>query len=116
MSVHLYGIPNCSTVRAAREWLSAQGVDYQFHDFKKEGAALPKLQQWQEALGWETVLNRRGLTWRGLPAERRLRVVDAGAAALLMGAHVSLIKRPILEARGKVLAGFAEEDYRALLG
>ena len=77
----VYGIPNCDTVKKARAWLSTQGVDYQFHDFKKQGVPAERLPQWIAALGWEKLLNRQGTTWRKLDAAVQAGVQDAASAA-----------------------------------
>ena len=113
-AMELYGIPNCSTVRNARAWLADRGLAYRFVDFKKEGVDPAQLAKWQRALGWEVVLNRKGLTWRGLPEARRAAITDAKAAAALMAEFPSLIKRPVLVHGDRVHAGFSEEAYEAL--
>jgi arsenate reductase len=114
--MELYGISNCDTVRKARTWLTDHGLEYQFIDFKREGVDPERVAEWQQALGWETVLNRKKATWRGLPEERRTAVVNAASAARLMAEFPSLIKRPVLVAGKRTLAGFSEPAYRALLG
>ncbi len=115
MTIDLYGIPNCDTMRKARKWLSEAGIDYTFHDYKKEGADLSLLRKAADALGWEALLNRRGTTWRRLDAAER-EGVDEAKALRLMAANPSLIKRPLLVVDGKaVAAGFDAERYRALL-
>jgi Spx/MgsR family transcriptional regulator len=103
--IHIYGIANCDTVKKARTWLAARGVDYAFHDYKKEGADPAKLAAWSDAVGWETLLNRRGTTFRGL-SEADKADIDRAKALRLMGANPSLIKRPVVEHAGGVLAGF----------
>ena len=82
--VTLYGIPNCDTVKKARAWLTEHGVDYQFHDFKKQGVPPERLNAWLAAAGWETVLNRKGTTWRKLDAATQSTAVDAESAAKLL--------------------------------
>jgi Spx/MgsR family transcriptional regulator len=115
VSVAFYGIPNCDTVKKARAWLDARGVAYTFHDYKKEGAAPAKLRQWVAAKGWETVLNRRGTTFRKLdPAQTA--ELDAGKAVALMQAHPSAIKRPVLEHPEGLLVGFEATEWAAALG
>ena len=94
--VVLFGIPNCDTVKKARAWLAAQGVEYTFWDFKKHGVPEALLLQWVEALGWQTVLNTRGTTWRGLPDAAKACAVDAPSAIALMLTQSSLIKRPVV--------------------
>ena len=114
MSVTLYGIPNCDTVKKARDWLSARGIDYAFHDYKKAGADPAKLAQWAEAAGWEKVLNRAGTTFRKLPEADKLGL-DAAKAVALMAANPSCIKRPVLEHPGGVLVGFKPDEWAAAL-
>ena len=111
MSVTIYGIKNCDTMKKARAWLAEHGVDYAFHDYKTLGIDRPRLEKWAKALGWETLLNRSGLTFRNLP-EADQQGIDAGKAIALMLAHPSMIKRPVLElGGGRVLAGFRPETY-----
>ena len=115
MTIHFYGIPNCDSVRKARTWLDAKGVDYQFHDFKKEGADQDRVRSWVEAAGWETVLNRKGTTFRALePAQKEN--LDAEKAIRLMTAQPTTIKRPIVECEAGILVGFAAEEWEAKLG
>lgn len=105
-AVMLYGIPNCSTVKKARLWLDEQGVFVDFHDFKKQGAPLELLEKWLQHHNWETLLNRKGTTWRQLGQDAQAGVHDAASAAALMVAHPSLIKRPVIEwANGAVTIG-----------
>jgi len=109
--ITLHGIPNCDTVKRARAWLAEQGVDYEFHDFKKAGvpAALP---HWMAALGWERLLNRAGTTWRKLDEAQRAAVGDAASAGVLMQAQPSVIKRPVMQWRnGAVTVGFDAADW-----
>ena len=114
MTIHLYGIPNCDTVKKARRWLDAQGIGYTFHDYKKEGADPAKLAAWIEAEGVDTVLNRRGTTWRKLPdAEKE--GIDRDRAVALMAAQPSLVKRPVVEYEGGLLVGFSESAWEAAL-
>jgi Spx/MgsR family transcriptional regulator len=114
MSIDVYGIPNCDTVKKARAWLDAKGVEYTFHDYKKESADPARLRQWIAAKGWETVLNRRGTTFRQLAEADKARL-DADKAVALMQAHPSTIKRPVVEHPGGLLVGFnAAEWERAL--
>ena len=110
MSVTLYGIPNCDTVKKARGWLDAQGVAYTFHDYKKQGADSVKLEKWVEAAGWEKVLNRAGTTYRKLPDADKTDL-DAAKAVKVMEANPSCIKRPIVEHAGGLLAGFKEAEW-----
>ena len=105
MSLHFYGIPNCDTVQKARTWLEGRGLEYAFHDYKKEGADPAKLAAWSDAAGWETLLNRRGTTFRALPDADKADI-DRAKAIRLMQANPSLIKRPVVEHPGGVLVGF----------
>lgn len=95
--VHLYGIPNCDTVKKARAWLAERAVPCQFHDFKKEGVDSAALSAWCEALGWEKLLNRQGTTWRKLDAETQQATGDSASAQRLMREQPSLIKRPVVK-------------------
>ena len=114
MTIHIYGIPNCDTVKKARKWLEKNGVDYAFHDYKKEGASAAKLANWIDAKGVDTVLNRRGTTWRKLSDEDKADV-DAAKAVRLLEANPSMIKRPVVEYAGGLLVGFNEAEWEAAL-
>lgn len=108
----LYGIPNCNTVKKSRDWLAAHQIDVTFHDFKKQGVTVEIAQNWLNQCGWETLINRKGLTWRGLSDAEKAAVKDDDSALTLMLAKTSVIKRPILEQDGKVLfVGFDEAKY-----
>ena len=113
--IDVYGIPNCDTVKKARAWLDAQGIEYAFHDYKKEGADRAKLERWVAEKGWETVLNRRGTTFRQLPDADKADI-DAAKAVRLMQAHPSTIKRPVVEHPGGLLVGFDAAEWQAALG
>lgn len=110
MSVTLYGIPNCDTVKKARAWLEGKGIAYAFHDYKKDGAAAGKIAEWVEDAGWETVLNRRGTTFRKLPDADR-EGLDAKKAVIVMHANPSCIKRPVVEYPGGLLVGFNPAEW-----
>lgn len=114
MTLTMYAISNCDTVKKARTWLEANGVDYAFHDYKKAGIDRPRLEAWVKELGWETVLNRAGTTFRKLPEADRGNL-DARKAVDLMLAQPSMIKRPILDNGKARLAGFKPELYAAAL-
>lgn len=105
VTVHLYGIANCDTMKKARAWLDAAGLRYVFHDYKKEGVDPVRLAQWADDAGWEALLNTRGTTFRGLPESQRSNL-DRARALALMEAHPSLIKRPVGEHMGGILVGF----------
>lgn len=115
MSIDVYGIPNCDTIKKARKWLDAKGIAYGFHDYKKEGADQDKLARWVGEAGWETVLNRSGTTFRKLPEADR-EGLDTEKAVALMAAHPSCIKRPVVEHPGGLLVGFDEATWEAALG
>jgi arsenate reductase len=110
----LYGIPNCDTVRKARAWLAEQGIAVEFHDFKKAGVSAELIQTWLKDIPWDTLVNRKGTTWRGLPDQLKAAVVDAGSATALMLEHPSVIKRPVLRAGARTAVGFSEQQYREI--
>lgn len=112
MSLTLYGIPNCDTVKKARGWLDARGLGYTFHDFKKTGADPVKLGAWCQAAGWEKVLNRAGTTFKKLPDADREGLDEARAIAL-MAVNPSCIKRPVVEHPGGLLVGFKPDEWEA---
>jgi arsenate reductase (glutaredoxin) len=111
--IDIYGIPNCDTVKKARAWLEAAGIEYAFHDYKKEGADPAKLAAWVAAKGADVLLNRRGTTFRKLTDAERAQA-DADPVALMV-AQPSMIKRPVVEHAGGLLVGFAPEEWRAAL-
>ena len=113
--INLYGIKACDTMKKARVWLDEHGQTYHFHDYKVYGVERAKLSAWVTALGWEKVLNRAGTTFRKLPPAQQ-QDLDASKAIELMLAQPSMIKRPILEAKGKIKAGFKADEYQSLLG
>lgn len=115
MTLTLHGIRNCDTVRKARAWLDERGVAYRFHDYKTDGVDEDSLRRWIAALGWERLLNRQGTTFRRLAEADRAGLEVEGAIALML-AQPSIIRRPILEAGGTVLAGFEPDAYAAALG
>jgi Spx/MgsR family transcriptional regulator len=110
----LYGIPNCNTVKKARTWLDAKGVAYTFHDFRKDGVDEALLAQWLTQVPWEKLVNRSGLTWRGLPDTAKAAVTDNVSAIALMLEKPSVIKRPVLERDGTMIQlGFDEAAYES---
>lgn len=115
MKLEFYGIPNCDTVKKARKWLDGRGIDYAFHDYKKEGADPAKLKAWVAAKGVDVVLNRRGTTFRKLGDADRADI-DEAKAVRLMVEHPSTIKRPVVEHPGGLLVGFDEKEWHAALG
>lgn len=114
MSMTLYGIKNCDTMKKARTWLDAAKIAYVFHDYKTAGIDAKSVTAWCDALGWETVLNRAGTTFRKLPDADKVNI-DKKKAIALMVAQPSMIKRPILDHGGKFIAGFKPEIYKAAL-
>ena len=112
----VYGIPNCNTVKKARTWLTDNGIDYEFHDFKKQGISAEKLHEWCVVFGWETVLNKKGTTWKKLAPEQQQQVKDENSAVAVLLTYTSAIKRPVVEQDGKaILISFDEELYSKLL-
>lgn len=112
--ITLYGIPNCDTVKKARTWLTDNGIAYHFHDFRKDGLDAATVKGWIAALGLDTVLNRKGTTWRQLPETVRTSINDDNAIVLLVE-QPTLIKRPVL-VKGKALkCGFKADEYAAIL-
>jgi arsenate reductase len=110
MSVTLYGIPNCDTVKKARTWLESRGVSYAFHDYKKAGAEAARLGRWCDELGWEVILNRSGTTFKKLdPSEKE--GLNQQQAIMLMLSQPSMIKRPVVEYDGGLLVGFKATDW-----
>jgi arsenate reductase (glutaredoxin) len=110
MSITIYGIKNCDTMKKARAWLDSHGVAYDFHDYKAAGIDSSKLEQWSGKLGWETLLNRAGTTFKKLPDADKEGLDERKAIALML-AQPSMIKRPVLETGGKLLVGFKPEIY-----
>ena len=115
MSITIYGIKNCDTMKKARAWLDKRGVAYSFHDYKSEGIERGRLEGWAKRAGWETLLNRAGTTFRKLPEKEREGLNEKKALALML-AQPSMIKRPVLEADGKLLVGFKSEIYQKAFG
>lgn len=116
MTIHLYGIPNCDTVKKARVWLEAQGKAYTFHDYKKEGADPERIAGWIAAAGLDVVVNRKGTTFRALSDDDKARTAAADTAPAVLAANPSVIKRPIVEHAGGILVGFKPEEWAAALG
>lgn len=115
MTVTIYGIKNCDTMKKARAWLAEHGVAADFHDYKASGIDQARLARWIEAEGWEKILNRAGTTFRKLPDEAKAGL-DAAKATALMLELPSMIKRPVIEYPGGLLVGFRPDEYsRALL-
>ncbi len=115
MATTIYGIKNCDTMKKARAWLDKRRVDYSFHDYKAAGIDKDHLARWSKAVGWETLLNRAGTTFRKLPDADKNNLTGKKAMALML-AQPSMIKRPVLEVGGKLLVGFKPEIYEAAFG
>jgi Spx/MgsR family transcriptional regulator len=112
----LYGIPNCTTVKKARSYLEERGVAYEFHDFNKHGVTEKMLSAWLQQTGWQKLLKKTGPTWEKLPGAVKASIKDDASALKLMLEKPNVIKRPVLEQDGKVLAtGFDEATYTKIL-
>jgi arsenate reductase len=111
--ITIYGIRNCDTMKKARAWLDGRGIAYAFHDYKTAGIGKASLETWAKEVGWETLLNRAGTTFRALPETDKTNLSEKRAIALML-AQPSMIKRPVLEAGGKLLVGFRPENYEKL--
>jgi arsenate reductase len=114
MSVTLYGIPNCDTVKKARTWLDRQGVEYHFHDFKKAGITPELIEGWLKHVEWDVLVNRKGTTWRALPDERKTAIADADSATTLMVESPSVVKRPVLTLGNTMHVGFSDVLYQQI--
>ncbi|NAW59399.1 MULTISPECIES: ArsC family reductase [unclassified Vibrio] len=113
MTITMYGIPNCDTIKKAKKWLEAEGIDYQFHDYRKQGVDPAMVTTFCDALGWENVVNKRGTTYRQLPQEQK-DSLDATSAIELLVAHPAMIKRPILLVDGQYHLGFKADQYASV--
>lgn len=111
--VTLYGIKNCDTVRKARRWLDNHNISYDFHDFRADGLSKTKVNQWLKEIDQETLVNRRGTTWRKLSDEQKA-VSSKAAIADLLVEQPAIIKRPVLDNNGTLHVGFNETDYKNL--
>ena len=113
--MQLFGIPNCSTVKKARDWLTNHDLSYEFHNFKKQGVSAELLTNWLAQMPWEKLVNRAGMTWRNLSEAEKAAVVDDASAINLMMEKSSVIKRPVLVKDGKIISvGFTETAYQEL--
>ena len=115
MSTTIYGIKNCDTMKKARTWLDTHRIAYQFHDYKSEGIDRKRLEGWAKRVGWETLLNRSGTTFRKLPEKDKQELTAAKAIALMLD-QPSMIKRPVLERGSKLVVGFKPDVYQAAVG
>ena len=114
MTLTIYGIKNCDTMKKARAWLDEHAIAYAFHDYKSQGIDRVRLESWVKMLGWEMLINRSGTTFRKLPEATRDKLDEAKAIALMLD-QPSMIKRPMLDVRGKLIVGFKPEVYKAAL-
>jgi len=112
--ITMYGIPNCDTIKKAKKWLEANGIDYEFHDYKKKSISKVKLKDWCKKADWEILLNRRGTTWRKLDEDTKAGINKASAIDI-MAENTSIIKRPVLETGDDILIGFSEDTYKEAL-
>ena len=111
--ITVFGIKNCDTIKKARNWLTDQGIEYQFHDFRANGIDRDRIETWIQQAGWETVLNRRGTTWRKLDAAIQDTVNRDNVAAVL-AEHPAMIKRPVLDIDGDISIGFKPDLYQSI--
>ena len=109
----LYGIKNCDTIKKTRKWLEANGIEYRFHDVRVDGIEAGRIQHWVDSNGWETVLNKRGTTWRKLPEDVQSSTNENNVVALLLE-HPAMIKRPVLDTGSTIEIGFKEARYQEL--
>jgi arsenate reductase len=114
-SITIYGIKNCDTMKKARAWLDSHGVTYMFHDYKVAGIERKQLEGWSREVGWETLLNRAGITFRKLPDADKENLTEKKAIALML-AQPSMIKRPVLDRGGRLLVGFKPDIYAKEVG
>ena len=115
MAITIYGIKNCDTMKKARAFLDKQGVAYDFHDYKTAGVDQQRLERWSKKVGWETLINRSGLTFKKLPDKDKAGLTEKKALALMLK-QPSMIKRPVLDlGGGRLLVGFKPELYDAAL-
>jgi arsenate reductase len=115
LGVTIYGIKNCDTMKKARAWLDSHKVEYEFHDYKASGIDAARLARWAGEVGWETLLNRAGTTFKKLPDAQKADLTERKAIALMVE-QPSMIKRPVLEAGKRILVGFKPEIYEAQVG
>ena len=108
--VRIYGIANCDTMKKARQWLTAHGIEYEFHDYKQAGLDERRLRGWVKQVGWEILLNRRGTTWRKLDETLKAGIDEAGAIRVML-ANPSIVKRPVLELEDSLRVGFDAAEY-----
>jgi arsenate reductase (glutaredoxin) len=116
LTMTIYGIKNCNTVKSAIDWLNKNKVEFEFHDYKKSGITEAKLREWSKQIGWESLVNKRGTTWRQLDVAVQKKVTNEKSAIALMIEKTSVIKRPLIEVNGTVfLLGFDEAEFKKKL-
>ena len=109
----IYGIPNCDTVKKTLNWFQQHKIAYEFHDYKKKGISPAKLKKWSEQVGWESLLNKKGTTWRKLDEKTQSSITNEKAVINLLVENTSAIKRPFIEKGDRVIMlGFDEEEYK----
>jgi len=111
--ITLYGISNCDTIKKTKKWLENSGIEFQFHDFRKDGLEKKQLASWCKELNWETLLNKRGTTWRKLPNEVKNTITETRAIKIMLD-QPAIIKRPVLDLGNKRIIGFSENEYKTL--
>ena len=111
--ITIYGIKNCDTMKKAMRWLDQHGIDYRFHDYRKQGLDYAQLEAWEQEIGWETLLNRRGMLWRKLPQSSR-DSINREAALQIMQDNPAIIKRPLLDLGDRRILGFRPDEYQQL--
>ena len=109
--MNVYGITNCDTVKEARAWLANRGVSHRFVDFKKVPPTRDQLAAWCDAAGWQTLLNRRGTTWKKMEPEAQAKVIDTPTAIAVMVANPAAIRRPVVESEAGILVGFDPGEW-----
>ena len=109
----MYGIPNCDSIKKARNWLKDNNVDYEFHNYKKDGVPEKELKKWIKEIGWEVLLNKRGTTWRKLDDAIKDNITKESAIKIMLD-NPSIIKRPVVDDGKNIHVGFAEDDYKKL--
>lgn len=107
----MYGIPNCDSIKKARQWLLQHDVDYRFHDYKKQGTDETRLKTWIDEMGWEQLINKRGTSWRKLDEAVKTSMNEKSAIQVMLD-NPSIIKRPLLQVRDKFILGFDEVKYQ----
>ena len=112
----VYAIPNCNTVKRALDWLNVHKIEFEFHDYKKKGITATHLTSWCKQVGWEALINKKGTTWKQLPKEVQATITSQKAAIELMMEKTSIIRRPLIEEKDKIiLIGFEETEYKKAL-